>query len=567
MASNSLKILIAGSVRGQYEKLFKRVADVNRKAGPFDLLLCVGDFFGTDIAAYNELINGSTELPNVPTYILSRIPHQQMLQFHPNLNEFDQGCELIDGVTFLGRAGVLTTSLGLRIAYLNGRYRKSSTNNNDDDDDKDLDYFTDKEYESLMMSCQSSSDVIDILLTIEWPKNVFNHAGVDVDDSIMAMIDDSSSLKISQLCNSLRPRYHFVGGLVDWHFERVPYRNHKVLIDTARNVTRLLSMANVNNVKKMKWIYAFNMVPSRYLTAQEIASQPAGVTENPYRNALQEQREQDTIEQDHSNQFRYDLSHNRSNNDNNSRKFNDKRKRSDHHPHHHQEDHRHRQQKERKTKDVIEQQNCWFCLASPDVDKSLIVSIGDHSYLALAKGGLTDDHMMILPIEHIRSTVEIKNNDLREEIEKFKQALKKFYQQKSTIPIFFERNFKSAHFQIQVLGLPQTKISSLRQAIDEVFEKFECHEILLKDELDDMITENVPYFYFECPDHYKFVVRIQVKREFFPIQIGRQLMAHKLLLNCPERIDWKYCARNVTKSATELAHTIRESFRPFDFTL
>ncbi|OTF78900.1 CWF19-like protein, partial [Euroglyphus maynei] len=179
-----------------------------------------------------------------------------------------------------------------------------------------------------MMSCQSSSDVIDVLLTIEWPKNIFNHACVDVDNSILNMIEESSSLKISQLCNSLRPRYHFVGGLVDWFYERAPYRNHKVLIDTARNVTRFLSIADINNLKKMKWIYAFNIVPGRNLTAQEIAAQPTVVTENPYRNILQEQREQDSLEQDHSNQFRYDLSHNDGTGDN-GRKFNDKRKRSD----------------------------------------------------------------------------------------------------------------------------------------------------------------------------------------------------------------------------------------------
>nr|XP_027197569.1 CWF19-like protein 1 [Dermatophagoides pteronyssinus] len=563
MASNSLKILVAGSVKGQYEKFFKRVSDVNRKAGPFDLLLCVGDFFGDDIDAYKELINGSTELPNTPTYILSRIPHQQLLQFHPNIDNFDQGCELIDGVTFLGRSGILTTSLGLRIAYLNGRYRKSSADNNDDD--KDLDFFSEKEYESLIMSCQSSSDIIDVLLTIEWPKHIFNHAGIDVDDSILTMIEKSNSMKISQLCNSLRPRYHFVGGLVDWFYERVPYRNHKVLIETSRNVSRFLSMANIDNVKKMKWIYAFNIVPSRYLTAQEITAQPTGVSENPYRNALQEQSEQDAFEQDHSNQFRYDLSHDHGDGDS-GRRSNDKRKR-----HGHQQDQQQQQQnrqpKERRTNNSVDQQNCWFCLASPDVDKSLIVSIGDHSYLALAKGGLTDDHMMILPIEHIRSTVEINNDGLHEEINKFKQALTKFYQQKSMVPVFFERNFKSAHFQIQVLGLPETKTSFLREAIDEIFKPFKYFELNSNEELNEIINQNVPYFYFECPNHYKFVVRIQVKREFFPIQIGRQLMAHKLLLNCPERIDWKYCAKNSKKSAAELTRTIRDSFQPFDFTL
>ena len=37
--------LVCGDVCGQFNQLFKRVNSVNQKAGPFELLLCVGDFF------------------------------------------------------------------------------------------------------------------------------------------------------------------------------------------------------------------------------------------------------------------------------------------------------------------------------------------------------------------------------------------------------------------------------------------------------------------------------------------------------------------------------------------
>ena len=59
---------------------------------------------------------------------------------------------------------------------------------------------------------------------------------------------------------------------------------------------------------------------------------------------------------------------------------------------------------------------CWFCLGSPQVEKHLIVSIGNHvstlllsmlynpslpqSYLALPKGGLVKEHVLVLPIGH-----------------------------------------------------------------------------------------------------------------------------------------------------------------------
>lgn len=42
---SAVKVLLAGDCLGGFEALFKKVAAVNKKNGPFDLLLCVGQFF------------------------------------------------------------------------------------------------------------------------------------------------------------------------------------------------------------------------------------------------------------------------------------------------------------------------------------------------------------------------------------------------------------------------------------------------------------------------------------------------------------------------------------------
>ena len=42
----SKKVLVSGDVDGNISALFKRVEAVNSKAGPFEMLLCVGSFFG-----------------------------------------------------------------------------------------------------------------------------------------------------------------------------------------------------------------------------------------------------------------------------------------------------------------------------------------------------------------------------------------------------------------------------------------------------------------------------------------------------------------------------------------
>lgn len=45
MSTKPLKILACGDVKGQIGALIKRVETVNKKAGPFEMVLCVGQFF------------------------------------------------------------------------------------------------------------------------------------------------------------------------------------------------------------------------------------------------------------------------------------------------------------------------------------------------------------------------------------------------------------------------------------------------------------------------------------------------------------------------------------------
>lgn len=44
--SKNIKILVIGDVKGQFAVLQEKVSLINEKNGPFDLVLCVGDFFG-----------------------------------------------------------------------------------------------------------------------------------------------------------------------------------------------------------------------------------------------------------------------------------------------------------------------------------------------------------------------------------------------------------------------------------------------------------------------------------------------------------------------------------------
>lgn len=64
---------------------------------------------------------------------------------------------------------------------------------------------------------------------------------------------------------------------------------------------------------------------------------------------------------------------------------------------------------------------CWFCLGayfqflhfmsdgagSPSSDKALIVSVGHASYLAIDKGPISEDHVLIVPTHHYPNTLKM----------------------------------------------------------------------------------------------------------------------------------------------------------------
>lgn len=108
---------------------------------------------------------------------------------------------------------------------------------------------------------------------------------------------------------------------------------------------------------------------------------------------------------------------------------------------------------------------CWFCkrsffvefflganffslflgLSSPEVEKHLVSSIGEHAYLALPKGPLNDNHLLILPIAHHRCALELPD-EVANEIDKFKSSLRKMFKKEGLTTVFFERNFKYVAF-------------------------------------------------------------------------------------------------------------------------
>lgn len=516
MSSKALKILVSGDVEGNLDKLFGRVNTIQKKSGSFDLLLCVGEFFGSNTSEWEKYKSGQSKVP-ISTLILG--PND------PTLSECYQnntdGVELCENLTYLGRKGTFTGSSGLSVAYLSGK----------EGDRSELGVFSRQDVSSLLLPCEGDTKFrgVDILLTSQWPKQPAKYASdVELDT------EQCGSDLISQLALGLRPRYHFCA-TEDVFYERQPYRNHKVLVEKEKHVTRFISLAKVNNSQKKKYLYAFNIIPLCNMDEAELTKQPSDVKECPYKKGLFNHPDKDEPAQ-----FFYDT---------NTTEKGKKRKRED---------------KREQKKHPRPSGPCWFCLGSPEVEKHLVVSVGTECYLALAKGGLVPDHALILPIGHHQSMV-LAPDGVREEIDKYKKALIELYKQNNKSVIFFERNYKTQHLQIQAVPFPDDR---KQEAKDSFMECAEAESITLDEipkhsDLKQIVPVGAPYFYAELPTGEKLLHRISKN---FPLQFGREVLASVQLLNMPERVDWKACKINRQEEETH-AEDFRRQFEQFDFTL
>lgn len=81
-------------------------------------------------------------------------------------------------------------------------------------------------------------------------------------------------------------------------------------------------------------------------------------------------------------------------------------------------------------------EKCWFCLSSTSVEKHLVITVGEHFYLALAKGPINDTHCLILPVTHIQCSA-LLSKESWVELDQFKDALRKMFKsiQRSNAPI------------------------------------------------------------------------------------------------------------------------------------
>ena len=235
-------------------------------------------------------------------------------------------------------------------------------------------------------------------------------------------------------------------------------------------------------------------------------------------------------------------------------------------------------------------EDCWFCLATEHVSTHLILSVGSENYLALAKGGLTEDHALILPIVHVSSSLEL-TPEQRVEMDRYKLALRRYYRSRGQECVMYERFIPTRaaqHMHIQVVPVSREQARTARQTLLAEAAKLDARLTLALIPREHTLAQanpaRQPFVMFELPvvdeaptsasaptsgdDSFpveRLIHFVQFRQKVFGLfDFPRTAVAH--IIGRPERADWKACSASEAEE-TDLVEKMKETFGPFDFTM
>lgn len=348
----------------------------------------------------------------------------------------------------------------------------------------------------------------------------------------LLLIQNSSF--IDEIVQKLQPRYHFaVGSERGRFFENKPYRWNKA-------VSRFISLGQEGSGDK--WFYAFGMGPAE---DEEI---PSSLAENPYTKPVQVKR---AIEETEESKDAV-------------------------HP---------------KRTRIVTPDQCFFCLSNPKVETHMIVSIGTHSYLTVAKGPLTkpskelsfSGHAIIIPIEHVPALKSCPGRATElavfQEMQRFQETLSEAFAQTLLRMVFFEvSRSNNVHAHVQCLPVPEHCLESgfarsLEEKTRDNEEYSKNHPLNFKkftseDEELTRIRNECDYVMFtvyrSSTDKTVYVAELGGSEKSVDLQFPRRVLAH--LLRTPKRTYWEKCRQSRFKEQDE-SEAFKAFYKKHDFTL
>eukprot|EP01087_Luapelamoeba_hula_P011804 TRINITY_DN3255_c0_g1_i2.p1 TRINITY_DN3255_c0_g1~~TRINITY_DN3255_c0_g1_i2.p1 ORF type:complete len:533 (-),score=64.97 TRINITY_DN3255_c0_g1_i2:20-1618(-) len=520
--TEQVKILVLGSVAGNVDQACARILNVNNsKAGPFDVVFCVGSFLDVKQDA------GTTpSLASIMDYIEGRKQANLPMVFLDSHREGLDDVSTWGNLTRLAGCGV-TLVHGLTVGY------------NSLPSTQPLPEGIQDEWVRLYPTG------IDLLLTSDWPSGVLNNVKAEelprIPAESLASLSGAGTATNAQIAMLLQPRYHFAGHCAgttnDFFYERAPYSN-----PSAVHVTRFLSIASLTNTDKQKYLYAANLAPLVKMDQEVLGKKPNNTTPAPYdlQRLAVKSRPPPTIS---------------------GTQPPNKRQRG---PAGGAEGGKPRRESRAQRDSRPLSDACWFCLSSPQIEKHMIVSVGRSMYVATARGPLVPEHLLIIPVNHVASSLQL-SEAAREELQKYKKSLREYFASKSMSVFFFTQMYNpSHHAHIQVIPLSDNAASHIRGAFEA---GAEAHGVRLSQSDSDSLESLIdgPHFVCDLPTgEILYHNPRHAKDRRLPFQFAREVLADALEVR--ERGDWKACEEG-KEGEMQSAAAFKQAFRPFDWAL
>ena len=541
-----------GPVEGKLSGVFTKLAKLNEK-NKFDFAIIIGDLFAdpdsatsTDNEQIGSLLRGDIVVP-VATYFTvgAHTLPSSILELVESSTR-----EVCPNLIFLGRKALVKTFEGLRIVALGGTYLETK--------EHEARKAGSPHYDSNEAFSLKGVNSADILVTSEWPKGICENSKGD----ILERNENSSQQCIASLSTALKPRYHFSFSRNKF-YEREPFiQNNADSLSTGYAVTRFISLPAFENSVKEKWIYAFSIE----IQPKVLSEIPLGTTQSPFQEG--KKRSCPSLEN-----FRFSANGGES-----------------------------RQHRKYRKHSPQGTRPCFFCLSNPDIATYLVTSIGNESYLTIAKGPLTTPetyedlrfcaHILIIPMAHTPKLSQIPKADLRKEtireMTSYRKALQHMTEQLSNsrlgavtweisratgvhvhwqfLPIsadLIKRGLVDAAFIIEAENLKypalkrENEASSEEEGEDSFRVTIWCpRKPIGEDSKTDQGTSN------QSSKEYSLILPLEDNFRF-DLQFGRKVLAK--LLGLESRLRWQDCSESVEKETAD-AEAFKKAFQPFDFT-
>ncbi|KAF5977768.1 hypothetical protein FBULB1_6402 [Fusarium bulbicola] len=541
------KIIVLGSLNGQLEPAFKKLATLHTKNN-FSMAILTGDVFSAtqDDDSVNALLDGTIEIP-LPTYFT--VGTRQLPPRIAAKAEAEE--EICENLHFLGKRSITKTSDGVRIVALGGQLDANLIAGLSKE--QHLPFHTADDAKSLR-----GANNADILLTSIWPASVWTGSQVALDPTNQASLVVSDN--IAELCAALKPRYHLTASPEAFFYEREAFVHPTEKETDNTSVTRFISMASFGNDAKAKSLYAFSLNKGD-------ASVPPGATASPFNPKTKKRAPKDD-------------SYSRYGGDDNSR------------------GHRGRRQKQHHRSPPPGPDRCYFCLSNPNLSAHMCCSIGDDAYISTAKGPLPTSstfveqglnfpgHLIIIPLPHNPTIPSIgpvtdpagEAAKTYNEMTRFREAIQAIIASKSshklgvvTWEISRERN---VHLIWQLMPLSADLIRKgvaeaafKVEAENQSLPAFTARELTLEQQAESGGDFFRVWLWADDGED-----RIKCKALVMPLpsdmrfdlQFGRRVLAK--LLGLESRLVWKDCEQTVEEETKDV-EAFRAAFKEWDFTL